>query len=268
MYQLVALDLDDTLLNRDGQISAEHKAAVDAARARGCEVTLVTARSWKATERFARELEVTLPVICVTGAAVYSPAGELLEQRPVPLEEARFLAGWAEEERWSMRLYLPDGQVLTSRYAEDFLTRIGASFPTDAFLGDLRPYLASGATTLQAVFLGHRSVEGALACLPQLPDLVDTTYERFTPHSRTHIMHRSVSKGNALAALCERLGIPRETVIAMGDSEPDRSMIEWAGVGVAMGWAPERVRQAADLVTSPDEPQPVAAALEQLLALR
>lgn len=268
MYRLVALDLDDTLLGRDGLISPEHKAALAAARARGCEVTLVTARSWKATERFAQELEVRLPVICMTGAAVYSPAGELLHQAPLPLDAARLLASRADQELWSMRLYFPDGRIITSRIAEDFMTKTGAHYPAEFWAGDLLPYLEGGESSLQVVCVGNRSVEGALACLPLLPDLVHTTYERYTPHSRTHIMHRSVSKGSALAALCERLGIAREAVIAMGDGEPDRSMIAWAGAGVAMGWASPELQAAADLVTSPDEAHPVAAALAQLMAVR
>jgi hydroxymethylpyrimidine pyrophosphatase-like HAD family hydrolase len=56
-------------------------------------------------------------------------------------------------------------------------------------------------------------------------------------------------------------------VIAMGDGEPDRSMIEWAGTGVAMGWAPEHVRAAADFVTAADDEHPVATALTRLLGL-
>lgn len=53
----------------------------------------------------------------------------------------------------------------------------------------------------------------------------------------------------------------------MGDGEPDRSMIEWAGVGVAMGWAAEPVRAAADLVTAADDPAPVATAIRRLLGV-
>ncbi|MHB9145818.1 MAG: HAD family hydrolase [Symbiobacteriia bacterium] len=88
-----------------------------------------------------------------------------------------------------------------------------------------------------------------------------------TPHSRLHLFNLEVSKGAALEAYCAQRGIPRQAVIAMGDTSADHSMLSWAGIGVAMGWAPEHVRATADMVMSPDDLAPVSTALNQLLAL-
>jgi Cof subfamily protein (haloacid dehalogenase superfamily) len=267
MYRLIALDIDDTLLGRDGKIGQANTEAIAAARAAGCEVTLVTARPWEATRLFVAELQLTAPLICMTGAAVYSPAGEALRLMPVDRAEALMLAEHADRAGWSIRLYYADGRILYSHPAADFVPRAGTVHPIDTYCGPVSGYLAEGDYPLQMMLLGHRSVEGGLALLPQLPGMVATTYERFSPTSRTLLMHASVTKGVALAEYCRERSIPREAVIAMGDGEPDRSMIEWAGVGVAMGWAPEHVRQAADLVTAADDPAPVATAIRRLLAL-
>lgn len=266
MYKLIALDLDDTLLGHDASISPEHREAIQAARGRGCEVTLVTARSWRATRRYAEELELTLPVICMTGAAVYSPAGEVLWTNPIALPDARRVAAWADEADWTIRLYYLNGRIVQSRMAEDYFpTAPSHAYPTETLVGAVSPFLEDGEEPIQMALLGNRSVEGVLARLPELPDVVSTTYDRQSTISRTHLMHRSVNKGAALAAYCDRLGFHREAVIAMGDGYPDQPMLQWAGAGVAMGWAPEPVRQAAVLVTDPQDVHPVATALRQLL---
>jgi Cof subfamily protein (haloacid dehalogenase superfamily) len=268
LYKLIALDLDDTLLGKDATIGAPEKAAVAAARARGIEVTLVTARSWRATRPFAEELGLTMPVICMTGSTVYSVKGEPLYQTTIALEEARRLAAQGDAERWAYRLYYPDGRIFASWPAEDYNPNAPATlYPIKEYTGALLPLLENGEPPIQVACLGNRSVEAVLAALVDVPDLVATTYDRYSAVSRTHIMHRKVTKGGALAEYCERHGIPREAVIAMGDGEPDRSMIEWAGTGVAMGWAPEHVRAAADFVTAADDEHPVATALTRLLGL-
>lgn len=266
MKGLIALDLDDTLLGKDCRIHTPGKEALAAARARGWEVTLVTARSWRATRELVEELQLTLPVICLTGAAFFAPDGKPLRYATVPLTDARRLAARADEEGWSIRLYYPEGVIFHSRPAEDYVAPTpAAQYPTERYVGNVLPYLEQHGAPLQIVTMGDRSVEGSLAEVAQMPDLIHTPYDRHTMASRTHIMHRSVTKGAALATLCQQLGVPRERVIAMGDSETDRSMIEWAGTGVAMGWAPEPVRQIANFVTAPDDEHPVASALTKLV---
>lgn len=268
MYRLIALDLDDTLLGKDGKIGAPERAALAEARHRGCDVTLVTARSWRATRPYVAELGLTLPVICMTGAVVYSPEGQPLKQCCISRADGNRLATWADAERWSFRLYYPDGAVYHSYEPDGYTSNSPATgYPINCYVGPITPYLRENEGPLQVALLGNRSVEGVLARLPELPDLVATTYDRQSAVSRTHIMYRAVAKGPALAAYCQERGIPREAVIAMGDGETDRSMIEWAGAGVAMGWAPEAVRLAAGLVTAPDDPSPVATALTHLLGL-
>lgn len=267
MYRLIALDIDDTLLEAGGTIHPQNVAAIAEAQERGCAVTLVTARSWRATGQFAAQIGVTLPVICMTGATICSPTGELLRTTPVALADARRLAGWADAEQWVMRLYFADGRVIQSRPTSDYLNKPGANYPAESYAGDLVSHLAGGESSIQVVVLGTRAVEGVLARLPQLPGVIATTYERGTPSARCHLLHAAVSKGAALATLCADLGVAQSETIAMGDGDADISMIAWAGVGVAMGWAPATVRQVADLVMDPADPHPVATGIRRLLCL-
>lgn len=77
------------------------------------------------------------------------------------------------------------------------------------------------------------------------------------------LMPRGVGKGAALRELAERLHVPREAVMALGDYDNDLDMIEYAGFGVAMGNATERVRQAAQAQTLTNLECGVAAAIRK-----
>lgn len=81
------------------------------------------------------------------------------------------------------------------------------------------------------------------------------------------IIEGTVNKGVALAALAERLGISRQDVMAIGDSFNDLEMIQYAGVGVAMGNARKEIKQQADIVTLTNEEDGVAEAIEQYVLL-
>ena len=75
-------------------------------------------------------------------------------------------------------------------------------------------------------------------------------------------------KPNALQVLCDDLGIGPAETMAFGDGPNDRSMLEWAGCGVAMGNAVPEVKAAADVVTATNEEDGVALELERLLAAK
>ena len=74
----------------------------------------------------------------------------------------------------------------------------------------------------------------------------------------------SVSKGTAAARLADRLGVAREEVMALGDGGNDLAMVEWAGLGVAMGNAAPAVRAAADVIAPSQAEDGAAWAIEQL----
>ena len=83
--------------------------------------------------------------------------------------------------------------------------------------------------------------------------------------SRTcmEITHPDANKGNGLRQLCRLLDIPMESVMALGDSGNDETMLRQAGLGVAMGNAPDFIKLAADAVTETNEHDGAAIAIER-----
>ena len=77
------------------------------------------------------------------------------------------------------------------------------------------------------------------------------------------ITHPDANKGNGLAALCRLLDIPAENAMALGDSGNDESILRAAGLGVAMGNAPDFIQAIADVVTEPHDRDGAAIAIEK-----
>ena len=77
------------------------------------------------------------------------------------------------------------------------------------------------------------------------------------------IMNKNASKGNALAKLADHLGLNKDEVMAIGDNENDLSMIDYAGIGVAMGNATENVKTIADVHTTSNDEDGVAQIIEK-----
>ncbi|MFU0825856.1 MAG: hypothetical protein ACFWTK_12930 [Clostridium sp.] len=78
-------------------------------------------------------------------------------------------------------------------------------------------------------------------------------------------MKKGISKGNAVKILAEFYGLKREEVICIGDGENDLSMIKYAGLGIAMGNAPDYVKKEADYITETNDEDGVAKAIEKFI---
>ena len=106
---LIALDLDGTLLAPDESISARNRTAVKAALAEGIRVVLVTGRGVDVPIRVSKELGLNLPVICCHGALTKDfGANKTLESIPVPLQFAKPMIEFAERERLSAAVYVEE----------------------------------------------------------------------------------------------------------------------------------------------------------------
>ena len=85
----------------------------------------------------------------------------------------------------------------------------------------------------------------------------------FSEDTYLEILPLEVSKGAALKLLLERIGVPREQVVALGDAMNDLEMLQYAGTGVAVSNADPALRAAADFVVCSNEEDAVRACLER-----
>lgn len=248
MIQLVAFDLDGTLMGSDLRVSVPVRRAIAQALDGGVVVTLATGRMFSATEPFARTLGITAPLICYQGGWVQSLTSPVLYRRSLPKPEALAALDLGRSRHWHTVLYA-DGYFFIDalRHPQDFYERLlGFEF-------DVVPDLASVLDArIPDKVLYVAEPEQIPTMAPVLAAQFGDAAEIVQSHARfIEVVPKNVDKGRALAWLADHLGIAREAVLAVGDQQNDLSMVRWAGVGVAMGNAVDAVRAAADWVAPP-----------------
>jgi 5-amino-6-(5-phospho-D-ribitylamino)uracil phosphatase len=255
---LIALDLDGTLLAPDESISAVNRAAISRALKSGIRVVLVTGRGLDTPIKVSRELGLNLPVICCHGALTKDfGANKTLAHTPVPLEYAKPLLEFADRTG-----------IHVAVYAEEMFWRVTGSHvymqdmtgPGWREVPSLLDALKNGAPTFIR-FLGAPAIQAMQREFGDLP--LAYLYESWNDFVECVVLNRDANKKNALVRLCADFQIPSEHVLAVGDSRNDVPMLQWAGIGVAMANALPEVRQAVRYVTADNVSDGVAQAIER-----
>ena len=261
-YRLIALDIDGTIRSDDYPLSDRTREAVAGVRAAGAEVTVATGRTFRSAARASAELDITAPIASFQGAHVADPAtGEVLWHRPLTAGQA--VEALDALEPWGLEVLAYHGQEV---YVDELSTWVeGYGRRNDTRINvvdDLRSVADMEFTRL--VVVGH---DGKVQRLETaLRERFDSTLyvTRSLPHF-CEILHPDGGKDKALSWLCGHLGICPEETVAFGNGYNDVQMLQWAGLGVAIGGAVPEVLAVADRVAPPIEQDGAAQVLEELL---
>jgi hypothetical protein len=267
--KLLVLDIDGTIAGLSNDIRESVKQAILAAESRGVKVAIATGRMYRSALRFHRDIGSTLPLICYQGAWIQDPATQKrLRHLPLSKQTAlQLLDSFEEPHLRSLlsihfyiddQLYVPEITEATRIYAE----RSGIQ---PIALQDLRRDLPGEPTKVLALCENPGVLDGLLSSmrLRYTPAELYLTRSVATFFEATHPL---ANKGDAVQYLAEEfLGLQAANVMAIGDNFNDVEMITYAGVGVAMGNAPEGVKATANWVAPDVEEDGVAAAIEQFV---
>ncbi len=224
---------------------------------------LVTGRMFQSVRPYARAAGIDDPVVCYQGAVVADPvSGRFLRHEPIPLELAREAIVAVQAEGYPLNCYVDDELYVAEHTAESEAYASFQNLEVHA-VGDLLAWLAAPPTKLVVVGdpdaldeLKERMVEqfdGRLYISKSLPYFLE-------------LASPEVTKGSGMAFLAEQLGFGPDQTVAFGDGENDVELLEWAGYGVAVANAHERVLALADLVCPPVTEEGVAQVIEAHLA--
>lgn len=243
-YDLIALDLDGTLLEPDLTILPEVAAALRALREQGVVVTLATGRAFPSAKKYADLLALDCPLICYNGAVVKTAGGELLAETLLPLERMREIIAACEARDWYLQLYNDDAIIVPAigehtladpDYSNMPCREVGplsaaALQPSPKMMTRCRPdETAHRAAVLQEITGGSLYIAGS------------------TPHL-VEIMCNTVGKARALQYLCDRLGIDIARTVACGDGDNDFDLLQATGLGCAMANATDKTKGAAGYI--------------------
>jgi Cof subfamily protein (haloacid dehalogenase superfamily) len=268
--RLVVLDIDGTIAGVGNDINPAVRAVVQAVRDKGIQVAIATGRMFHSALRFHQTLQLDLPLMAYQGALIQDPlSGTVHRHWTLETAKARHLLDYFEQvdfkHHLSVHAYVNDQlyvRALTPETAQ-YCDRTGV---TAIPVGDLRPLIESQEPT-------------KLLALSETADHIDVLYthlraqyspaELYLTKSIATFFEATnplVNKGTAVQYVAEELlGLRAEQVLTIGDNFNDLEMLQYAGIGIAMGSAPLPVQAIADWVAPDVEQDGAAIALEQLL---
>ncbi len=262
--KLIAVDLDGTLLTTQKQITPKTARTINKVRQRdSVHVVLCTARPPRSTMPFYRQLKLCDPMINYNGALVWDPeSGKVMLHKPIPFNIARGIIKWARQRFSDIRVSAEIGDKwYTDFYDKNYQTETAKSCQPDV-VGPFEEWLTQPVTKLLLLGANNWLTQVNQAIAEDLPNEVTTVQ---TEDFLLQIMHSSATKGEALKSVAAELGLQREEVMAIGDHTNDAEMIQWAGVGVAMGNAPHSILQVADHVADHNDREGVASAIRNIV---
>ncbi|WP_199615346.1 Cof-type HAD-IIB family hydrolase [Paenibacillus alkalitolerans] len=261
-YKLIAIDIDDTLLTDDLQVTPGTREALSEAIRLGTVVTLATGRMFSSTKKVAGQLGLNVPIITYQGALVKNLLdGEVLYERSVPEDVALEVVAYAQQRGLHLqgyiddRLYAAEENDKVKAYSKlvDVPYEIEANFHGVAKRGSTKLLIIDDPDKLDAMIPELKQKIGQRAHITKSkPNFLE-------------ILHPEATKGHALLHLAAHYGIDRSETIAVGDSWNDHEMIEAAGLGVAMANAVEPLKRVADHITLSNNEEGVRAVVERFI---
>ncbi|ERI07538.1 Cof-like hydrolase [Aneurinibacillus aneurinilyticus ATCC 12856] len=260
-YKLAAIDIDGTLLNDEYKITEENKKALRAVEEEGIHIVLCSGRAPLSVTPLLEEIGIDGYFICHNGAVTsHSKTKEILNEAGFSIHSLKNVLDYCRKENihtdfctaldmYTENLDREDVRAMYAKYlaepklvedalsVEDKLVKF-TLFGTDAQLNKAYEELTAMNLPVQTLRSG-----------PFYIDLID----------------RATSKGAALSNLANYLNIPLSETIAIGNYYNDLDMITMAGMGIAVGNAPQDVKQQADMVVASNNESGVAKALECLV---
>ncbi|NJL02220.1 MAG: HAD family phosphatase [Spirulinaceae cyanobacterium RM2_2_10] len=267
--RLVVLDIDGTIAGESNDISPAVREAVRDVLARGIPVAIATGRMYRSALRFYQALELQTPLIAYNGAWTQAPGqAERMHHQPLAPELVASLLDILEMAEWRSQIgvhcYIDD-RLHVREVTDETRAYAGRSGIEPIAVGDLRQLLNQEITKVLTLCEDRQLIGAILAKLRSHYSTHDVYLTQSTP-TFLEATHPQVNKGTAVRRLAEDvLGLQAEQVLAIGDNWNDAEMLDYAGIGVAMGSAPTGVKDIAQWVAPDVEADGVVAALAKFL---
>lgn len=266
-YKLLVLDVDGTLLNDEREISKRTLAALLKVQQMGVRIVLASGRPTYGLMPLAKTLELGNYggfVLSYNGCQIIKAQnGEILFERRINPEMLPYLKKKARKNGFAIFTYhddtlitdSPDNEYIKNEALLNNLKIIREDEFSTAI--DFAPCKCMLVSDKEKALIGleqhwEKRLAGTLDAFRSEPYFLE-------------VVPCGVNKANTLGALLEHLGVTREEVIAVGDGVCDVTMLQLAGMGVAMGHSQDSVKVCADYVTASNEEDGVALAVEKLI---
>lgn len=273
--RLIALDIDGTLLDSQGNVPAANLDALASAVDAGIEIVLATGRRFEFARPIFEQLPRPLTLITSNGALVKTCAGDTLIRHLLPRDTVRAILGAVPGYRDTAMLLFDRAAAAQVVYGRPALAHarlrrfVAANRNVVSEITPLEDALTDD--PLQLLFTGScapmRALFGALEAGHQAADRYAVALTEYASRdfSLVDIIHAGCSKGTALREWAVRRGIAPAEVMAVGDNLNDLQMLEFAGHPVVMGNALDDLRGRGWHTTATNDQAGVARAIAEIL---
>ena len=263
--KLITIDIDDTLVNTAKQVTPRVKAALQEATAQGVKVVLTTGRPLPGVQEYLDELGLNHQddqyAITYNGGVVQTTNGEELGGKELAYSDYLRLREVADELGAYLQVETIDAAYTSAKEInywasrENFLIKMPLIIkPVDEM--DPNDHY------VKFMFIGDEAdIDSWRDALPA--DVKEAYYIVKSTPQHLEFMHKDATKGSGSLTLAAKLGIDRSETMALGDQQNDVTMIEAAGLGVAMGNAVPEVKAVADVETTTQNADGVGVAVEK-----
>lgn len=283
---LIALDMDGTLLNEDGNISPKNREAIINAQNQGHIVIIATGRSFMDAERQLRLAELECPVVSLNGAVVTLSDRKIAASKPLNKEDIIPTLRWMNDipdlyyevytednvyvelnKRVRLeKIYEQGEEEVPEELGWLLKAMIGQQFQQAAvtYVENMEDVWSKEENVIYktlAFSLNRELLKEASTRFAAIPGLIITA----SHVNNIEINHEDANKGNGVAMLAAHYGIPLEEVAVMGDSYNDQPMFEMAGYRIAMANAAPILKEMAEFVTLSNDEDGVAVGIQHLL---
>lgn len=260
--KLIAIDIDGTLITPDKSITPRVREILRYVEDKGIMVSLVTGRLYPTCKKYAFELGLSGPCVIYQGAMIIDHrTDKVLYELRIPKDKALEIIRYSREHNLALNVYMDQFTFYTEKPNQYSILDAQLNEVELQVVKDLEEILVND--PLKLMFVDDPEIiskleekfsnlDKELVALTSLPQFLE-------------IVNKNATKASALKWIADRFNIKREEVMAIGDSHNDIPMLEWAGIGVAMENADEKVKSHADFVTLSNTEDGVAYAIELLV---
>ena len=260
--KLIASDMDDTLLNKNCEISLRNTQAIKSAIAAGKIFLIATGRMYVSAQPYAQRLGLDVPLVTYNGALVKgSASGEVFYEHKMKLSTANEVLAYCQEKGYYVQLYIGDSILIKEENDCSRMYSKISGIPTTAigealFHTDEAPYKILVMTDADK----FNDVWKQFAA--KFKGKLDVTSSK---DNFLELMEPGVNKWEAVKSVAASYGVVPEEIMCIGDSNNDIKMIANAGIGVAVANAKDSVKDQAKIVTASNDADGVALVIESIL---
>ncbi|AVK64346.1 Cof-type HAD-IIB family hydrolase [Lactobacillus sp. CBA3606] len=263
--RLIALDIDDTLLNSEGKLLPSTITAVQQVQAQGIKVVLCTGRPLAGVQPYLTALNITGDdqyVVTYNGAVIEAVTGRVVAKQLVANSYYRELTAFGQQQHIPFNVLDDESVIYTADHDVSWVTVVQAWENQAGLLIRQPDELPADFQITKGLFVGAPEQLDAVEPLVK-QKFGKSLYVVRAAANFLELMHPGVSKGQALQALAQLLKFDAREIMAVGDEQNDITMFDFAGTAVAMGNGSAAAKAHANHVTGTNDADGLAAAIQR-----